>query len=223
MILRTLRGRSFFIIYYRLARGVSAGRDRPGFDKMKEIFRRLRQLAAPYLNTRRNDIHTDVSVRFAYKLMEKEGGEEDVVIPAVILHDVGWKMVPEALHLKAYGPHAIYPDVNRIHEVEGAKIAAEILREAEYGDRQAAEIVAIIEGHDSRKEPLSLNDRIVKDADKLYRYSHEAFYINLKLFELTVEQTLARLGAHISDWFLTDSGRRFAEEEQKAREEECRG
>jgi HD superfamily phosphohydrolase YqeK len=192
-----------------------------GFDEMKDIFRRLRQLAAPYLNTRRNDIHTDVSVRFAYKLMEKEGGDEDVVIPAVILHDVGWKKVPKDLHLKAYGPHAIYPDVNRIHEVEGAKIAAEILRTVKYNVRQAAEVVAIIEGHDSRKEPLSLNDRIVKDADKLYRYSHEAFYINLKLFELTVEQTLARLGAHLSDWFLTDCGKRFAEEELKAREEEC--
>ncbi len=102
------------------------------------------------------------------------------MIPAMILHDVGWKMVPEDLHLKAYGPHAIYPDVNRIHEVEGAKIAAEILREAGYDDGQAAEIVEIIEGHDSRKEPLSVNDRIVKDADKLYRYSHEAFYINLE-------------------------------------------
>ncbi len=33
---------------------------------------------------------------------------------------------------------------------------------------------------------------------------------------------MARLGAHISDWFLTDSGRRFAEEEWQAREKECR-
>jgi len=154
--------------------------------------------------------------------LEREGGDEDVVIPAIILHDVGWKMVPEELHLKAYGPNAIYPEVNRIHEVEGAKIAGEILRTAGVSDSQAAEIVEIIRGHDSRKEPLSLNDKIVKDADKLYRYSREAFYVNLERFHHTVEHALTRLGAHLSDWFLTDSGRRFAEEELEARKRECR-
>jgi hypothetical protein len=188
---------------------------------MKEIFRRLRQLAAPYLDTRQNDVHTDISVQFAYKLMEREGGDEGVVIPAVILHDVGWKKIPEDLHLKAYGPHAIYPEVNRIHEVEGAKIAGEILMEVGYYEGHVPEIVEIIEGHDSRKEPLSLNDKIVKDADKLFRYSHKAFYINLERFDHTVEQSLARLGAHLSDWFLTDSGNHFAEEELKARQREC--
>jgi HD superfamily phosphohydrolase YqeK len=188
---------------------------------MKPIFQRLRQLAAPYLDTRQNDIHTDISVQFAYKLLKREGGDEDVVIPAMILHDVGWKKIPEDLHLKAYGPHAIYPDLNRIHEVEGARIAEEILKTAGYNDGHIPEIVEIIEGHDSRKESLSLNDKIVKDADKLFRYSHEAFYINLERFEHTAEQALARLGAHLSDWFFTDSGRRFAVEELQARETEC--
>ena len=35
------------------------------------------------------------------------------------------------------------------------------------------EILRIIGGHDSRKEPISLNDKVVKDADKLSRYSKE--------------------------------------------------
>jgi HD superfamily phosphohydrolase YqeK len=177
-------------------------------------------LAAPYLDTRQNDIHTDISVQFAFKLLEREGGNEEVVIPAIILHDVGWKRIPEELHLKAFGPHAHCPDLNRIHEVEGATIAEEILRTSGYNDGHIPEIVEIIEGHDSRKEPLSLNDRIVKDADKLFRYSHEAFYINLERFKHTAEQEVARLSGHLSDWFLTDSGRHFAEEELKIRERE---
>jgi HD superfamily phosphodiesterase len=188
---------------------------------MKEVFRRLRRLAAPYLDTRHNDIHTDSSVQFAYKLLEMEGGDEAVVIPAMILHDVGWKRVPEDLQLKAFGPHAVYPDINRVHEVEGARIAEEILKEVGYNAGHIPEIVEIIKGHDSRKEALSLNDSIVKDADKLYRYSREAFRINIERFQHTVEQEMARLGGHLSDWFFTDSARRLAQEELKTRGEEC--
>jgi HD superfamily phosphodiesterase len=188
---------------------------------MKEVFRRLRLLAAPYLDTRRNDIHTDTSVQFAYRLLAEEGGDEAVVIPAMILHDVGWKRIPEDLQLKAFGPHAIYPYVNRVHEVEGARIAEEILKMVGYSDGHIPEIVEIIEGHDSRKAALSLNDSIVKDADKLYRYSREAFHINIERFQHTVDQEVARLGAHLSDWFFTDSARRLAQEELKAREREC--
>ena len=31
--------------------------------------------------------------------------------------------------------------------------------------------LAIIDGHDTRQEPQSLNDSLVKDADKLWRYT----------------------------------------------------
>ena len=33
------------------------------------------------------------------------------------------------------------------------------------------EVVAIVDGHDSRLHALSRNDELVKDADKLWRYS----------------------------------------------------
>ena len=111
--------------------------------------------------------------------MDLEGGMEDVVIPAILLHDVGWKKVPEDLQLKAFGPNASLPEWNRVHEVEGARIAGEILGKVGYDPEKAEEIVHIIDGHDSRKEPSSLNDKIVKDADKLWRYSKEAVHINI--------------------------------------------
>lgn len=184
---------------------------------MKERFRKIWQVAVPYLNTRHNDIHTKGAIAFAYKLLEREGGDEDIVIPAVILHDVGWIKVPEDLQLKAFGPNATMPEVNRVHEIEGVKIAKELLRKANYDDTRTPEILDIIEGHDSRKEAVSTNDSLVKDADKLWRYCKEAVEINRKRYNHTFEQYIERLRSNLENWFITASAREIAGEEIRNR------
>lgn len=93
-----------------------------------------------------------------------------MVLPAVILHDVGWHSVPEHLHLKAFGPGPTDCEINRIHEAEGAKLARQVLEEVGYNPDLLEEIVEIVGGHDSRREALALNDAIVKDSDKLWRF-----------------------------------------------------
>ena len=84
---------------------------------MKPVFEKIRQLAKPFLDTRRNDVHTAISTRLAFRLLEQEGGYEDIVIPAIILHDIGRKRVPTELQLQAFGPKATRPELNRLHEV----------------------------------------------------------------------------------------------------------
>ena len=131
---------------------------------MKPVFEKIRQLAKPFLDTRHNDVHTEISTQLAFDLLEREGGDEDIVIPAIILHDTGWKRVPAELHLKAFGPKATKPELNRLHEVEGVKIAKGILQGINYDPAKFERILEIIDGHDSRQKPLALNDMIVKDA-----------------------------------------------------------
>jgi hypothetical protein len=53
------------------------------------------------------------------------------------------------------------------------------LDQIHYPEQMCKEIVTIIEGHDSRKSSLSLNDAIVKDADKLWRYSQTGMSIGM--------------------------------------------
>ena len=180
---------------------------------MKLVHKEIWNLAKPYLNTRRNDIHTKVSVRMAFQLLECEGGDEDIVIPAIILHDVGWSKVPEDIQLQAFGPKAVKPELNRTHEIEGARIAAEILQQVNYDHHKTEQIIEIIEGHDSRTESLSLNDMIVKDADKLWRYTKSGVEIDVERFNETVEEGLLRLRSNINKWFFTQSARKLAEEE----------
>ena len=143
---------------------------------MKPVFEKIQQLSTPYLDVRHNDVHTAMSILLAFRLLEQEGGDDDIVIPAIILHDTGWKRVPAELHLKAFGPKASEPQLNRRHEVEGVKIAQKILQKLNYDGLKIIKILEIIDGHDSRTTSVSLNDMIVKDADKLWRYTSSSRY-----------------------------------------------
>ena len=185
------------------------------------VFKQIYQLAQPYLNTRYNDVHTEISVQLAHQLLSAEGGQEDIVIPAIILHDVGWQEVPADLHLEAFGPKATLPEINRTHEQAGVKIAKSILNEVNYDKEKIDEILEIIDGHDSRKESISLNDSLVKDADKLWRFTKTGFDIDNKRFEETVAEGLNRLHKYLPRWFFTDTAYRIAKEELRQREREA--
>jgi HD superfamily phosphodiesterase len=171
---------------------------------------RLWRAALPFLNTRHNEIHTRIALGLALHLLDREGGDAPLVLAAVILHDVGWKRVPAELQAQAFGPHATDPALNRVHEVEGVRIAGKLLEEVWPDSLFREEILAIIDGHDSRGEPLSLNDRLVKDADKLWRYTRQGLAIDTARFGETVPAGLARLGENLPRWFLTVTGRRIA-------------
>ncbi|MGD9041808.1 MAG: HD domain-containing protein [Desulfobacteraceae bacterium] len=184
---------------------------------MRAIFDEIWRRTKPYLNTRKNDIHTEISVRFAEILLEKEGGDEDVVMPAIILHDVGWIKVPEDEQLKGFGPKAQSPSVLKKHELEGVRIAKGILEDVDYNKGKMAEILRIIEGHDSRKESDSINESIVKDADKLWRFSREGFTIDCKRFNLKPMERIGKNDLDIDRMFFTASAKQIASKELKQR------
>ena len=179
---------------------------------MEQIFRNIFDLALPFLDTRENEEHTRIAYDFAVRLLHAEGGDPDVVLPAVLLHDVGWKSVPEDLQLTAFGPFANDKDLNRLHEREGARIAGEILEKVNYPPHLIQEITAIILGHDSTKEAISVNDAVVKDSDKLWRYSKHGHDTNFKRFAMTYQQYLDRLKNNLDGWLLTATGKSIAGE-----------
>lgn len=115
------------------------------FDSYQGIY----ELAKPYLQTRYNDVHTEICYSFARRLLENEPGDQEIVLPAVICHDLGWIKLPEDLQKKAFGPK-FDPDLRRIHEVEGVKLARLVLDQVGYDPNKIEEIVVIIDGHDSR-------------------------------------------------------------------------
>ena len=184
---------------------------------MKAIFDEIWRRAKPYLNTRKNDIHTEISVRFAQVLLKKEGGDEEIVMPSIILHDVGWIRVPEDEQHKGFGPEIQSRRVVKKHEREGVQIAEGILEAVDYDKEKIAEIVDIIEGHDSRKETGSINDSIVKDADRLWRFSREGFTIDCDRFGLKPTERVKKKDLDIEKIFFTRSAKQIARKEIKKR------
>jgi len=172
-----------------------------------EIYRR----AEPYLDTRRNDVHVSLSYDFARRLLAHyPNADEEIVLPAIVLHDVGWKMVPEDKQLNAFGPKAKDKKTQRFHETEGVKIADKILTFLNYDKAKILEILSIIDGNDTRQEALSLNDQLVKDADKLWRFTPTGVDIDHTRFGIPRRRYMKWLDTMIDDWLFTPQAREMA-------------
>jgi HD superfamily phosphodiesterase len=182
-----------------------------GLDAMRGSYADIFDLAMPYLDTRSNDVHTSISFQLALQLVSYyPEADKSVVLPAVILHDVGWKIIPEAEQLTAFGPNMSNPALRRCHEQEGARIAGNILKKLNYDPKKSEEIIAIIDGHDSRVAPLSLNDKLVKDADKLWRFTPKGVEIDHLRFGIERKVYLVWLEEQIDEWMTTPEAKQIA-------------
>ena len=186
---------------------------------MNAVEEKIYQLAKPYLTTRHNDIHTQIALDFALRLLEGGKGDRHVVAAAIILHDVGWNRVPDEILPKAFGPGADMR-LSRIHEEEGVKIAKSILAEVGYDSQYADEILQIIDGHDTRANAVSINDEVVRDADRLSRYSRSAFWLGVEWFGVTPEEMCRALESLVEQWFSLSASKEIAREELKQRRRE---
>ncbi len=175
------------------------------------------QKASFYWNTRQNDVHVPISYQFAKSLLKYyPEADGNIVLPAILLHDVGWKMVPEEKQLGAFGPKSKDRTTQRLHETEGVRIARKILTDIGYDWQKIEEIAAIIDGHDSRTEAISLNDKLVKDADKLWRFTPEGVHIDHTRFGIPRDEYHTWLKGMIEPWFFTPKAKQMATEEWNA-------
>jgi HD superfamily phosphodiesterase len=162
--------------------------------------------ALPYLQTRSNDVHTRYCYTFAQQLLKiHEEADVEIVLATILLHDVGWSTVPGDKQLLSFGPNMQYPELRRQHETEGARIAADILTLLDYNPDYIKRITTIIDGHDSRKKSLSLEDSLVKDADKLWRYTPFGLETVSAWFGYTIPEQLELLEKWLSYRFYTET------------------
>jgi hypothetical protein len=172
---------------------------------------RLWQAAKPWLDVRSNDIHTLIAWRLARTLLTLlPGADEAVVLPTVILHDTGWKKMPQEKLALAVGPNAQFPELQRDHEVAGVEIGRDILGRLGLALNDKA-ILAIIDGHDTTKAVRSAEDAIVKDADKLWRFTPHGVATIGGWFQTPALDTLAMLEDFVLPSFLTPEARIMAQ------------
>ncbi|MFH0728439.1 MAG: HD domain-containing protein [Pseudomonadota bacterium] len=177
------------------------------------IEKKIFDLAKPYLLVMNNELHTKEVVRFCLELLETEGGDRHIVIPAAILHDIGWSQLPEKqsimMRIMKGDPEKI-----KIHEEIGARLAEGILSRVFYDKTQLDEVVAIIDGHDTRNHAVSLNDKIVKDADKLSRYSRKFCHIWPRWGTgAAPHHHFSEMEKGVKAWFFLGASKKIAEKE----------
>lgn len=140
----------------------------------KEIYQKIWDAALPYQDKRDDAGHAEIVTKFAEKLCVSEKMDDDIVVPAAILHDIGWSRLSDEERFIIFKKDATKEDmlyIRKRHQEEGVKLARKILNNANYPAELINHIIEIISQHDTRKGFLSKEDGIMRDADKLWRYS----------------------------------------------------
>jgi HD superfamily phosphohydrolase YqeK len=170
----------------------------------------LWKAAKPWLDVRSNDEHTLISFALGQALLALiDEADEAVVLPAILLHDTGWKKMPQDKLAQAVGPNPQFPELQRDHEIAGVEIGREILARLNLGLDNTA-ILDIIDGHDTTRTARSINDAVMKDADKLWRLTPHGRRTIAAWYGSSEKDTLAMLRDFVLPSFLTLEGRAMA-------------
>jgi HD superfamily phosphodiesterase len=185
-------------------------------DKPTDLIRydAVWRAAERYMRARKNDVHIPLSFAWAQKLLaEYPEADRDVCSLAILLHDIGWYAIDmEDIIEKGFsGPNMLQSDVRYLHEAEGVRMATEVLEDTGWEAAVIAQVCEIIDGHDTRPDPRHLNDRIVRDADKLWRFSVTGVSVACDWFKTTPHGYAERLEKQKTQ-LETEAGVRMATE-----------
>ena len=168
--------------------------------------------AEPYMRARKNDVHIPLSFGWCVHLLDHfPDADRDVCLLAILLHDIGWWAIDmDTIIAEGFrGENILQSDVRYRHEAEGVILATKVLRETGWPEGVIAQVCDIIDGHDTRPDPRHLNDRIVRDADKLWRYEVTGTAVGCDWFGETPAQNCARNEVILAK-FETEPGRAMA-------------
>ena len=168
--------------------------------------------AEPYLRARKNDIHVPLSYHWCLRLLAHyPDADRDVCVLAIILHDIGWHAIDMGRILEEgfRSENMLQSDVRYLHEAEGVRMAKPILAQTGF-DHLTDQVCEIIDGHDTRRDPHHLNDRIVRDADKLWRFEPAAVAIVTDWMSITPSALCHWLRTTVLDKLETDAARDMA-------------
>ena len=161
----------------------------------------------PETRTRSNDIHLPISLAYAERLCVAHPEADPLLVRVAIqLHDTGWGRVDEERILsEGFTGDWRRAAIRFEHEKQGCLIAREVLPPLGYDASFVDAVVAIIDGHDTRKEARSLEDALVRDADRLWRFDHAGIALASGWFNMDPATYCDRLAAEIVPELLTEA------------------
>jgi hypothetical protein len=158
--------------------------------------------------TRDNDIHLPISLAYAERLCAAYPEADPLLVRvSILLHDTGWGRVDEDRILtEGFAGDWRKAAIRFEHEKQGCIIAREVLLPLGYSEEFVDEVCAIIDGHDTREEAYSLEDALVRDADRLWRFDHAGIALASGWFRMDPATYCDRLAAEIIPELLTEAG-----------------
>ncbi len=186
-----------------------SGKGRNILNLLAEKEKIIWDLSLPYQDKRDDKGHAEVVTYFSLNLLGILGGERKIIIPSAILHDTGWSQMD-------YSVDKLSDKESRImHEKLGAEFAEKLLLKEKYESNLINKIYGIINGHDTRKEFLSLEDGIVRDADKLWRFSAMNIRLDMSRHNREFNEQADRLREKLEEkgFFYSDDSNKIAETE----------
>ena len=106
-------------------------------------------------------------------LLDHEKGDENIVLPAAYLHDIGWAAIEFSDFNHASPKKKTDSSSFWQHMEQGAVIAGKILSDFDYDQDKIYKIQSIIKVHDLPETVFRMNDisaTLVVEADRLDRY-----------------------------------------------------
>ncbi|MEK9183028.1 MAG: hypothetical protein AAB849_00780 [Patescibacteria group bacterium] len=140
---------------------------------MKTKFAQIWKLALPYQDKRNDTGHAAIATGYALRLLARiPSAKARIVVPAIMFHDIGWSMMPADKLLIAYNPPSKEAEYTaRLeHQIYALDLALKILCSVNYSPACIGAILTIIAQHDTRQGFYAMEDALVRDADKLWRY-----------------------------------------------------
>jgi hypothetical protein len=156
--------------------------------------------------TRSNDIHLPISLAYAERLCVAFPEADRLLVRiAIQLHDIGWGRVDEERILdEGFSGDWRKAEIRFEHERQGVLIAREVLPPLGYDDGFVEAVCAIIDGHDTRREAHTLEDALVRDADRAWRFDHAGIALASGWFKMDPATYTDRLEAEIVPELLTE-------------------
>nr|WP_321514126.1 HD domain-containing protein [uncultured Pseudodesulfovibrio sp.] len=192
---------------------------------MNKIHTAIWNTALPYQDKRDDAGHAFITLEFAKQLVDLEQGNKDVVLPAIILHDTGWSQLSRAEWQVVFSSEKTPEDemtVRLRHQEEGVKIARQVLHQVNYPEHLIVDILEIIAEHDTRQGFISKDEGLVRDADKLWRFSKTGFDADVERFNFPPQSLHDRIHPQIASdgFFYCETSRELAYLELQRRQRE---
>ena len=152
---------------------------------MKEIHEQIWNLVIPYLRKgviKDFVLHTQGVVKAIELILKEEEGDGDILMPAAILHDVGWSKVPADLQKSK--DDADRKKALELHLEYASPIIEEVLTKVNYDQNQIQRVIGVVKAH-KFQDPSEFEKQLLIDADAVADAFKEQFYSDVESYGTT--------------------------------------